>query len=68
MQDPVESADDDMEDREFWMAASAFSMARIWGNTEDDVYAELLNDPKLGGEQSVETQAAKDTDNSRKCD
>jgi hypothetical protein len=43
MQNPIESADDDMEDREFWMAASAFSMAKIWGNSEDDVYAELLN-------------------------
>ena len=30
------------EDLDFWMRASESSLAAIWDNTEDDVYAELL--------------------------
>jgi len=26
----------------FWLAASESSMSEVWSNTEDDVYAELL--------------------------
>jgi len=29
---------------EFWLRASAASLARIWDNAEDDVYAELLEE------------------------
>ncbi|MEX2141622.1 MAG: hypothetical protein WD894_20320 [Pirellulales bacterium] len=57
MQDPMDTADDDMDDREFWMAASGFSMARIWGNPEDDVYAELLHESALDEEQSAPAEA-----------
>ena len=31
------------DDTEFWMAASQESLDAIWDNTDDDVYAELLN-------------------------
>jgi hypothetical protein len=30
------------EDTGFWLAASESSLSEVWGNTEDDVYAELL--------------------------
>jgi hypothetical protein len=30
------------EERAFWLAASRPAMHAIWGNVEDDVYAELL--------------------------
>ena len=31
-----------LEDAEFWWKVSESSLAKIWDNTEDDVYAELL--------------------------
>lgn len=30
------------EERDFWLQASDHSLAKIWDNTEDDIYAELL--------------------------
>ena len=30
------------EDAEFWLQASQTSLDRVWDNTEDDVYAQLL--------------------------
>jgi len=30
------------EDADFWSSASQESLAAVWDNTEDDVYAELL--------------------------
>ena len=30
------------EERAFWLAASRPAMDAIWGNEQDDVYAELL--------------------------
>ena len=32
----------DIDDQEFWLAASEESLNAIWCNDEDDVYAELL--------------------------
>ncbi len=30
------------DDNQFWQNASQIALDRIWGNTEDDVYAQLL--------------------------
>ena len=30
------------DDSDFWLAAGESSLDAVWGNTEDDVYAELL--------------------------
>ena len=30
------------EDPQFWLSASEKSLTEVWANTEDDVYAELL--------------------------
>ena len=30
------------DDTDFWLAASESSLSKVWSNTEDDVYAELL--------------------------
>jgi hypothetical protein len=30
------------DEADFWLAASESSVSEVWGNTEDDVYAELL--------------------------
>jgi hypothetical protein len=30
------------DDNQFWQNASQIALDRIWGNTEDDVYAPLL--------------------------
>lgn len=30
------------EEEQFWLLASQKSLSEIWGNTEDDAYAELL--------------------------
>ena len=30
------------EDTNFWLFASEASLTEVWGNAEDDVYAELL--------------------------
>ena len=30
------------DEADFWLAASESSLSEVWGNTEDDVYAELL--------------------------
>ncbi|MBM4259345.1 MAG: hypothetical protein FJ147_26030 [Deltaproteobacteria bacterium] len=30
------------DDASFWLTASESSLSEVWGNTEDDVYAELL--------------------------
>ncbi|MEG4282321.1 hypothetical protein QUB68_04270 [Microcoleus sp. A006_D1] len=30
------------EESEFWLQASQTSLDRVWDNTEDDVYAQLL--------------------------
>jgi predicted DNA-binding antitoxin AbrB/MazE fold protein len=32
----------EMEENKFWLSASENSLAEIWDNEEDDVYAELL--------------------------
>lgn len=34
--------DEEPEEADFWLAASDESLKEIWGNDEDDVYAELL--------------------------
>jgi hypothetical protein len=34
------------EDRGFWLAASASSLRKIWGNPADGIYAQLLNGPE----------------------
>ena len=31
-------------DQEFWMRASEKSLAAVWDNSEDDVYADLLGE------------------------
>jgi hypothetical protein len=30
------------EDSEFWLRASQTSLDQVWGNEEDDIYAQLL--------------------------
>ena len=30
------------EDTQFWLNASQTALEKVWGNTEDDVYAQLL--------------------------
>lgn len=30
------------EESEFWLRASQVSLDKVWDNTEDDIYAELL--------------------------
>jgi hypothetical protein len=35
-------ADDEEEDRAFWLAASQSSLDAIWDNPDDDVYEQLL--------------------------
>jgi hypothetical protein len=30
------------DETDFWLAASESSLSEVWGNAEDDVYAELL--------------------------
>lgn len=30
------------DEADFWLAASESSLSEVWGNPEDDVYAELL--------------------------
>ncbi|MGE0683532.1 MAG: hypothetical protein AB7P69_21860 [Candidatus Binatia bacterium] len=30
------------DEADFWLAASESSLSEVWGNTEDNVYAELL--------------------------
>ncbi len=32
------------EEANFWQEASETSLAKIWDNTEDDIYAELLQE------------------------
>jgi predicted DNA-binding antitoxin AbrB/MazE fold protein len=32
------------EDTQFWLSASETSLTEVWENTEDDVYAELLQE------------------------
>jgi hypothetical protein len=32
------------EDTQFWLSASETSLKEVWENTEDDVYAELLQE------------------------
>jgi predicted DNA-binding antitoxin AbrB/MazE fold protein len=32
------------EEKEFWLQASGEALDKVWGNTEDDVYAELLKE------------------------
>ncbi len=32
------------DDASFWLAASEFSLREVWGNAEDDIYAELLEE------------------------
>ena len=34
----------DDEEKEFWLQASGESLEKVWGNTEDDVYAQLLEE------------------------
>ena len=32
------------DDASFWLAASESSLSEVWGNAEDDIYAELLEE------------------------
>ena len=32
------------DDANFWLAASESSLREVWGNAEDDIYAELLEE------------------------
>ncbi|MDP3027919.1 MAG: hypothetical protein Q8O04_00170 [Deltaproteobacteria bacterium] len=32
----------DEDERGFWLGVSEYSLAKIWENAEDDIYAELL--------------------------
>ena len=32
------------DDAHFWLTASESSLSEIWGNAEDDIYAELLEE------------------------
>ena len=32
------------DDASFWLAASESSLREVWGNAEDDIYAELLEE------------------------
>ena len=32
----------DNDERQFWQSASQLSLDAVWNNTEDDVYAQLL--------------------------
>ena len=32
----------DEDDTRFWLSASQYSLAEVWENTEDEIYAELL--------------------------
>lgn len=32
------------EEEDFWLETSQESLAKVWDNTEDDVYAELLKE------------------------
>jgi hypothetical protein len=32
----------DEDEQQFWMDASERSLTEVWGNAEDDIYAELL--------------------------
>jgi hypothetical protein len=32
----------DEDEQQFWMSASERALAQVWENTEDDIYAELL--------------------------
>ena len=34
----------DDEEKEFWLQASREALDKVWDNTEDDVYAELLKE------------------------
>ena len=35
--------ENDVEEKDFWLSASDETAKKIWGNDEDDVYAELLS-------------------------
>lgn len=32
------------EEKQFWLAAAEKSLSAVWGNVEDDVYAQLLEE------------------------
>jgi hypothetical protein len=32
------------DEKDFWLAANESSLTEVWGNAEDDVYAELLEE------------------------
>ena len=32
----------DEDDTRFWLSANESSLSEVWGNSEDDIYAELL--------------------------
>lgn len=34
----------DEDDTRFWLTASEYSLAEVWENTGDDIYAELLQE------------------------
>ena len=42
-QSRTESGLDKADDAAFWQVAGTESLERIWSNTEDDVYAQLLD-------------------------
>ena len=33
-----------LEETEFWLQASQYSVDRVWDNPEDDIYAQLLEE------------------------
>ena len=37
----------DEDDKRFWLSSSETSLAEVWGNTQDDIYAELLQKRSL---------------------
>jgi hypothetical protein len=38
----TDAAETQQKDQQFWLGVSQSSLDAIWGNAEDDVYAELL--------------------------
>jgi hypothetical protein len=41
-----------MNDEDFWLESSELSLDRIWNNSEDDIYAELLEASMIIGGQN----------------
>ncbi|GIK66765.1 MAG: hypothetical protein BroJett018_45590 [Chloroflexota bacterium] len=43
MPDDNKPEKEEQEERDWWFALSQTSLAKIWENDEDDIYAELLD-------------------------